>query len=143
MPQLDFATFPGQLFWLAILFVFLYVLVSRTMLPKISTVIEDRERHIGGDLDKAEDMKNKAEEVETKTTLNLQIASEEVRQIIEESREKVDMRMQVKREELATKLEKTTKDAEKKIAAIEDESDKVVAKISKDISALISQKLVA
>lgn len=143
MPHLNIDTYFGQIFWLAVSFGIFYLLVRNSILPKASAVLETRELYIGGDLDKAEDMKNKAEEVEFSTSITLQKASEEVRAIIDESRGKVEMRMQAKREELAKKLDATTKEAEKKIYAIEAESDKVVNKIANDISKLIAQKVAA
>lgn len=143
MPHLDILTFASQLFWLALLFVFLYLAVSRVMLPKVSEVIEDRNRHIANDLDKAEDMKNKSEEVQEKSAKLIYKSTNDAKIIIDESREKIEMIVQKKRLEAAKKLDKTLAEAENKIANIESESDRVVKKISEDISGIISQKLVA
>lgn len=143
MPQLDFATFPGQIFWLLVLFITLYVLVARNILPKISSVIEDRNKHIADDLDKAEDMKNKSEEVEDKATAKLYKSTNDAKVIIDESRERIEMVVQEKRIQAAKKLDKTLAQAEAKIANIESESDRVIKRISQDISGIISQKLVA
>jgi len=35
MPQFDFATWPGQIFWLVIIFVALYALLSSVFLPRV------------------------------------------------------------------------------------------------------------
>lgn len=50
MPQFDIATFPSQIFWLLVSFAILYVLMSRLVLPRISSTIEARETKIQGDL---------------------------------------------------------------------------------------------
>ena len=63
MPQLDYATFPPQLIWLAITFVILYVLMSRLALPKVGGIIVARRNKIDGDLEKASAMKAEAEAV--------------------------------------------------------------------------------
>jgi F-type H+-transporting ATPase subunit b len=42
MPQLDFATYASQLFWLAVFFTLLYVALCRFILPKMRHVIEER-----------------------------------------------------------------------------------------------------
>ena len=42
LPQMCTDTFPSQIFWLVITFVFLYVMMSRVTLPKIGRVIEER-----------------------------------------------------------------------------------------------------
>ena len=63
MPQLDLSTFPSQIFWLAVFFVVLYVLMKRLALPKIEKIIEERRARVEGDLDKAGQMKSEAEAV--------------------------------------------------------------------------------
>jgi F-type H+-transporting ATPase subunit b len=50
MPQLDISTWPPQLIWLAITFGFLYLVVSRLIIPKTGGVIEERKNTIEGDL---------------------------------------------------------------------------------------------
>ena len=58
MPQLDqMDTFASQIFWLVVTFTFLYLIVWRTALPRISDVIQERQRRIEEDLLKAEDLK--------------------------------------------------------------------------------------
>ncbi len=63
MPQLDVSTFPSQIFWLAVFFVVLYLLMARLALPKIEKIIEERRNRVDGDLDKAGEMKTEAEAV--------------------------------------------------------------------------------
>jgi F-type H+-transporting ATPase subunit b len=63
MPQLDLSTFPSQIFWLAVFFVVLYVLMARLALPRIEKIIEERRARVEGDLDKAGQMKSEAEAV--------------------------------------------------------------------------------
>ena len=63
LPQLDVSTYPSQLFWLAVTFVVLYVLMSKVALPKIADVLEERQERIESDLGKAEQLKTEAEAV--------------------------------------------------------------------------------
>src|SRR3979490_3282644 len=63
MPQLDVSTFPSQIFWLAVFFVVLYLLMARLALPKIEKIIEERRNRVDSDLDKAGQMKTEAEAV--------------------------------------------------------------------------------
>jgi F-type H+-transporting ATPase subunit b len=62
MPQLEFADFLPQLFWLAVSFVLLYILMSRFALPKVATVLVERDRQIEEDLARAERLKREADE---------------------------------------------------------------------------------
>jgi len=61
MPHFDTTTFASQLFWLAICFVTLYVLMSKVALPRIADILEERQKRISDDLDMAERLKNETE----------------------------------------------------------------------------------
>lgn len=62
LPQLDAGTFAGQLFWLALSLLFMFLVVWRVAAPKIGGVIEARAGRIRGDIDSAADAKRKSEE---------------------------------------------------------------------------------
>ena len=49
LPQLAVETFAGQLFWLAIAFVLLYVLLAFVVIPRIRNVLETRRSRIAGE----------------------------------------------------------------------------------------------
>src|ERR1700681_3234154 len=63
MPQLDLSTFPSQIFWLAVFFVVLYLLMAKLAIPRIEKVIDERRARVESDLDKATQMKSEAEAV--------------------------------------------------------------------------------
>lgn len=63
MPQLDVASYAPQLFWLAVTFVLLYVLMARVALPRIGDVIEERRKRREDNLAKAESSQREAEQV--------------------------------------------------------------------------------
>ena len=42
MPQLDFSTWPNQIFWLLVTLVVIYLVLSRVALPRIGAVLADR-----------------------------------------------------------------------------------------------------
>jgi F-type H+-transporting ATPase subunit b len=63
MPQLDFAN-PltlGQVWWGAVIFIVLYVLLSRLALPRVGEVLEERARHIAADLETAQAAKGRSD----------------------------------------------------------------------------------
>jgi len=64
MPQLDFSTFPNQIFWLVVSILVLYFIVSKVALPRIGSVIEDRYNAVANDIEQAAEFKRKAEEAE-------------------------------------------------------------------------------
>ncbi len=63
MPQLNFKSplTTSQVVWGAIIFVLLYVLLSRWALPKVGSVMEERRSRIAGDLDTAHGAKAQAD----------------------------------------------------------------------------------
>jgi F-type H+-transporting ATPase subunit b len=61
MPQLDPAVFLPQLFWLAVVFIGLYVVMSKVALPRVNEVFDARATQIASDLDKAAALKAEAE----------------------------------------------------------------------------------
>jgi len=62
LPQLDATTFAGQLFWLAISLLLMFLVVWRVAAPKIGGVIAARAGRIKGDIDSAADAKRRSEE---------------------------------------------------------------------------------
>lgn len=63
LPQLNPATFPTQIFWLALSFGALYYLLSKKALPVVAQVLEERQARISADLSKAAGLKEEAEAV--------------------------------------------------------------------------------
>lgn len=64
MPQLDFSTFPNQIFWLLVTLVVIYLVLSRIALPRIASVLAERQGTITSDVAAAEEFKLKALEAE-------------------------------------------------------------------------------
>lgn len=61
MPQLDPTWFASQLFWLTLSIAFLFVLLSRVVLPPLLAVLEARHETRAGDLALAQELKTEAE----------------------------------------------------------------------------------
>jgi F-type H+-transporting ATPase subunit b len=143
MPHLDFGTYAGQLFWLAICFVSLYFIVARSVLPKIGGVLEVRGNKIASDLEGADKANNEAGTIETKYQKSLAETSERARNLIEESSKKAKEKLEAKRLDLASKLDEKIKKAEAQVAKIETESQAAVADITAQLAREISAKIAA
>ena len=63
MPQLDISTYPSQLFWLAVSFTLLFLLMNWIVIPRIGQVLERREQRIRDDLSRAETVRAEAEQI--------------------------------------------------------------------------------
>jgi F-type H+-transporting ATPase subunit b len=60
-PPFQKDTFPSQLFWLAITFIALYMVMARIALPQIGAIFQARRDRISGDLAEAQTLKNESE----------------------------------------------------------------------------------
>ncbi len=118
MPQLDFATFPSQIFWLIVALVALYYILSRVALPRIAGVIEERHDAIEDDLDRAAEFKRRAAEAEAAYEKALAEAKRKAGEIAAEARAEVQK-----------DLDKAIAKADAEIAARSAESEKRIAEI--------------
>ena len=108
MPQLDFSTFPNQIFWLVVTLIVLYLVLSRVALPRIATVLSERHGAIQRDLDKAEEMKRSA--IEAENTYNQALADARVKanDIVNEAKAEIqkDLDKAIAKADLQTQPEK-------------------------------------
>src|SRR3546814_14375811 len=63
MPHVDPATYTSQIFWLAVTFLGLALLLWRVALPRISATLENRQQRIDNDIDRAGELAKEAEGV--------------------------------------------------------------------------------
>ena len=86
MPQLDFATYPNQIFWLVVALIAIYLILSRVALPRIGGILADRQGAITNDIAAAEDLKQKAVEAEAAYGKALTDGRSEASRIVAEAR---------------------------------------------------------
>lgn len=86
MPQLDFSTWPNQIFWLAVTLVAIYLILTRIAMPRISAVLAERRGTITNDLAAAEELKQKAVEAEKAYNDALAAARAEAAKIVAKAR---------------------------------------------------------
>lgn len=91
MPQLDFSTFPNQIFWLVVSLVVIYFVLSRVALPRIGAVIEDRQNAIANDIEQAAEFRRKAEEAEAAYNAALAEARSEAMGIAGEAKAEIKL----------------------------------------------------
>jgi F-type H+-transporting ATPase subunit b len=118
MPQLDFSTFPNQIFWLVITLLVIYFVLSRVALPRIGAVLAERKGTITNDLAAAEELKQKAVEAERAYDEALARARAEAAKIVAEAKA-----------EIQKDLAGATAKADAEIAAKAAESEKAIADI--------------
>ncbi|MCF6444192.1 F0F1 ATP synthase subunit B' [Nereida sp. MMG025] len=118
MPQLEFSTFPNQIFWLVVALIVIYFILSRVVIPRISAVLAERSGAITNDLAAAEDLKQKAVEAEQAYNQALADARAEAQKISAETRA-----------EIQKDLDKAIAKADAEIAAKAAESEAAITEI--------------
>ena len=116
MPQLDVSTYLSQLFWLAVTFAFLYVLVKTVILPKIGGVLEGRRRRVADDLEAAERLQRQAQEALKAHDDLLASARAEAQATVRAEKEKVLAEVSERRQQLEAELTAKIAAAEKALA---------------------------
>ncbi len=115
MPQLDPTWFVSQFFWLCICFFTMLFLMSKIFIPKISDILEQRQRKIDDYLVKANQLKEQAEESLKKYQEALAKATAEANLSIESTRKEMNEYIAKKQNDLSDKLSKRLEEGENKI----------------------------
>ena len=95
MPQLDPAIFPNLIFWLVVALLALYFILSRVALPRIGTVMTERNDAISNDIEQAALLKRRAEEAEASYNAALAKARDEAHRIAAEAKAQIDKELAV------------------------------------------------
>ncbi len=120
LPQLDVSTYSSQIFWLVLTFAALYLLVSRSALPRIHEVVSKRKHCIERDIQKAEQLSDDARKAEVSYI-----------QVQQDARDKAD-----------ALISQALQQAEENKEARNNQTDvQISAMLSESEQALVSQRL--
>ena len=117
MPQLNFKDFTPQLFWLAITFIALYVLMKKVALPRIGEVVAAREQRIANDLDRAAALKVEADAAMQAYEKTQAEARAKAADLVREAGAAIAAETTKRQARLAGELGEKLKGAEQRIAA--------------------------
>ena len=141
MPQLDPTYWASQAFWLILVFVILYISISKFYLPKIKGNLVNRENKISKDLEDANDFKEKSDSKIKEYEIILENAKREVSKIHFESKNNLDKNIQLKKEEMEKEIEKEILKAQREISDLKKSSISSIQNISKNIASDIIQNI--
>jgi F-type H+-transporting ATPase subunit b len=142
MPQFDPAFFAPQLFWLAVTFITLYVLMSKVALPKIGAVLDERQRKIDDNLDKAAQLKAEAEAAIAAYEKALAESRAHAHAVIKEASDRLAQEADVRNKELAARLADQIKAGESRIGAAKDKALANVRDVALDVAGAVVGRLV-
>ncbi|MEO1044860.1 MAG: ATPase [Pseudomonadota bacterium] len=144
MPQIDqlMTTYGSQLFWLVICFGLVYLVIGRSMLPKIQSTVEMREKRISDDVEAARLAHKQADDLEEEYKAKQAEAREAAQAVIAEAKAKAaknaEKRLGDADKRVAEKLAAAEKDIEEQRVAAMAELQDVAAEATQSIFAKLT-----
>ncbi|MGE0258201.1 MAG: F0F1 ATP synthase subunit B' [Alphaproteobacteria bacterium] len=141
MPQLDIETFPSQLFWLAVTFIVLYILMSWIGLPRVTAAIDARRQRREDDLARAAELKAEAEAANAAFQRTMAQARAEAQAALKETTDRLAANAAERQHALAAALAKQIDEAERRIADTKQQALSEVRGIAADVAQAVVEKL--
>jgi F-type H+-transporting ATPase subunit b len=141
MPQFDSTYFASQLFWLYACFIVLFILLSVFAMPKIGSVLEERQKRIDGNLDKAGQLKHDAEAAIAAYEKALADSRAQAHKILQDNAKSIADAADIRNKAIGEKLAQQIKDGEGRIQTAKDEALGHIREISIDLVRASVEKL--
>jgi F-type H+-transporting ATPase subunit b len=141
-PPFEAQHFPSQLFWLALTFVLLYVLMARVALPRIGGILAARSKHIADDLSAAQRFKEQSEAANAAYLKSLADARARAQAMANDTRAQQAAQAEAANKKLEAQLNDKLAAAEQSIAATRGAAMSNVAGIAADTAAAIVERLI-
>ena len=141
MPQLNFETFPNQIFWLVLALIAIYLILSRVALPRIGAVLSERAGAITNDLAAAEDLKQQATDAEAAYDKALADARQEATRIADEARAEIQADLDAEMARADEQITERTARSEAAIADIRAEATTSVAQVARETAQALVEAL--
>ena len=132
MPQLDFSTWGNQIFWLVITLIVIYFVLSRVALPRIASVLAERQDTITNDIAAAEDLKAKAQAAEAAYDKALVDARAQAQNIVAETKAGIQADLDAAIAKADAEIAVKAAEGEKAIAEIRANAMASVKDVAKD-----------
>ena len=141
-PPFQPETFASQLFWLAIAFVVLYLLVARVIHPRVGGILAARGARVAGDLAEASEHRKQADAALAAYEKSLADARDRAQTVANETRDRLNAESEKSRQALETKLNAKLAEAEKTIVATKTAAMSNVRGIATEAAAAIIERLI-
>ena len=142
MPQLNPEFWVSQIFWLTITFGFLYVVLSKFILPKISTNLEIRRSQILENVEAADKQRENSELKIAEYEKTIQKSKDEAKKYFQQAREKTLKDINLKKDTLDKELYKEIQEVESEIQELRNRAPEKINKIAVETSADLLRQLI-
>ena len=143
MPQLEqIHTFLSQIFWLVVTFGLLYVVLWKAALPRMSTILLERQQRIDEDIRKAETFKQEADEAMSVYEKAVADARSEAQAVIRAANEKLAAEAATRQEALSAKIKRDTAEAEERIGKARAEAVETIHTVAVQAAQAATSRLI-
>lgn len=143
MPQLQqISTYLSQAVWLVIAFGVLFFVLRTVALPKIQATLEARREKIEGDLDRAQTLRQEAEQVLTEYEAAIADGRHKAQSVIRDVVEDGKAKSAAQHQTLAKKLADDIQGAESRIEAAKSDAVANIRDVAADVVQSAAQRLI-
>lgn len=141
LPQFEFQHWGGQIAYLVVLFVILYVLIARVFAPRLRKVIDDRAATIAGALEAAKTVQAEAEDQARAAAAEVAEARAQAQRVAADARAKASAEAAEKSAAADAETGAKVAEAEARISAMRESAMANVGAIAEDTAKAIVEKL--
>ncbi|MBY6243654.1 ATPase [Methylosinus sp. Sm6] len=140
-PPFDVNNFTPQLVWLALIFGMLYVLMSRVALPRIGSILSERESRIESDLSASRELQAKAQAAAAEHDETLRATKAQAQGIGRDAQQQAASETQARRSAQEADFAKKLAEADAQIAAAKAQALAHIEEIATEAAGSILEKL--
>jgi F-type H+-transporting ATPase subunit b len=137
LPQIFFS----QLFWLMVVFGIIYFWIGRGMVPKIQSVVEDRDRKIADDLAAAQRAREQADVAEEAYRQRLDASRSEAMKVAQEAKQKAALETEKKLKAIDEQVGARVAEAEARIRAAAEAARRELEPVAAEAASQLVSKL--
>lgn len=115
LPQLDYSTYPSQIFWLVLIFTFLYCVFALFIVPRLDYLISQRKKFVANNSQKSQTNYSATVSAEDKYKVAIQKANDLARDILSDNKIAIEELQAMAYEKLFMNVQDLTDDNKKAI----------------------------
>lgn len=141
LPQFRFEYWGGQIVWLLLIFLLLYILLGRVFVPRLRKVLDTRAETISAAVAEAKSVQAEAEKLAEAAKAEVAQARADARRVGAEAKAKAAAEIAERQAELERELDAKLAEAEGRIRAMRDQAMTNVGAIASETAQAMVQKL--
>ena len=134
MPQLDFSNFDNQAFWLIVFLISVFIVVRILVMPRMEATLTNRRKIIEEDIQEAEELRDKALEIEKTLNQELESSREKANEILRNAKDQIKINTTEALSDIDEKIEDMVQESNKNIGIIKNKASKEVQALSKKLA---------